>query len=449
MSPPSLWQEIVSAGSTDLFLVVASIIFLTAVVHALCASTIAHAVKHRGPVMHFLGEVEAVFGIWAVVLIATFLLWPGKGWAWVAHYLVTGNYNLNAEVAPANKFLEPIFVFVVMLMASTKPVLLAAQKLLGAVADWFGGSTLARWWVILTLAPLLGSLITEPAAMTIAAMLLSAQFYALKPSNRLKYATIALLFVNISVGGALTHFAAPPVVMVASKWGWGLSAVFNQFGWSAIATIVISNLGYYLLFRKELTGLGLVREKNTDEKFSASVTLLHFIFIAWTVWTLSEHQTLWMLGGLLVFVVMTKLTSRWQSPIQWRGPSMVGIFLAGLVVLGGLQSWWIAPVLARLDASTLLLASTALTSFNDNAAVTYLASQVPALMQPGVVADGLRHAVMAGALAGGGLTVIANAPNPAGQSILGGHFEGGVSALQLALWALFPTAVAVVCFVLI
>ncbi len=449
MAAPSLWQEIVQVGSTDLFLVAATTIFLAAVVHALAASTIAHRVRHRGPVMHLLGEVEAVFGIWALILILTFLLWPGKGWIWMTQYLVTGNYNLNAGAAPANKFLEPIFVFVVMLMASTKPVLLAAKKLLGAVADWFGGSTLARWWVILTLAPLLGSLITEPAAMTIAAMLLSTQFYALKPSNRLKYATIALLFVNVSVGGALTHFAAPPVVMVASKWGWGLSAVFNKFGYSAMATIVISNLGYFLFFRKELSQLGLVSDTNANEKISLSVTALHFGFMAWAVWSLSEHQTLFMLGGLLLFVMLVKFTPRWQSPISWRSPSMVGIFLAGLVVLGGLQSWWIAPVLVRLDASTLLLASTALTSFNDNAAVTYLASQVPALMQPGMIADGLRHAVMAGALAGGGLTVIANAPNPAGQSILGGHFKDGVSALQLALWALFPTAVAVVCFVLI
>ena len=449
MSAPSLWQEILSAGTADLFLVTATIIFFCAVVHALCASTIAHHVKHRGPMMHLLGEVEAVFGIWALILITTFLLWPGKGWTSAAHYLATGNYNLNAETAPTNQFLEPVFVFVVMVMASTKPVLLTAKKLMGAVANCFGGSTLVRWWVILTLAPLLGSLITEPAAMTIAALLLSTQFYSLKPSNRLKYATLALLFVNVSVGGALTHFAAPPVVMVASKWGWGLREVFNQFGCAASAAIGVSNLGYYLFFRKELASLGLVREASAGEKVSALLTLLHFGFMAWTVWALSQHQTILILGGLLLFVLLVNCTPRWQSPISWRGPSMVGIFLAGLVVLGGLQSWWISPVLVRLDASTLLLASTVLTSFNDNAAVTYLASQVPALMQPGVVADGLRHAVMAGALAGGGLTVIANAPNPAGQSILAGHFEGGVSALQLALWALFPTLVAVVCFVLI
>jgi hypothetical protein len=56
---------------------------------------------------------------------------------------------------------------------------------------------------------------------------------------------------------------------------------------------------------------------------------------------------------------------------------------------------------------------------------------------------------MAGALAGGGFTVIANAPNPAGQSILAKHFDQGVSPLKLALWAVMPTAVAVLCFIFI
>jgi Na+/H+ antiporter NhaD/arsenite permease-like protein len=128
-----------------------------------------------------------------------------------------------------------------------------------------------------------------------------------------------------------------------------------------------------------------------------------------------------------------------------RGPLLVGFFLAGLVVLGGLQGWWISPVIMRLNEGALLAASTLLTAFNDNAAITYLAAQVPALSAPG--AEALRHAVVAGALAGGGLTVIANAPNPAGQSILSPWFSGGVSPGKLFLWALVPTGVALGCFV--
>ena len=51
-----------------------------------------------------------------------------------------------------------------------------------------------------------------------------------------------------------------------------------------------------------------------------------------------------------------------------------------------------------------------------------------------------------GALIGGGLTVIANAPNPAGQSILNDHFDEGIAPIGLLLGALLPTAVQIVCF---
>jgi len=105
-----------------------------------------------------------------------------------------------------------------------------------------------------------------------------------------------------------------------------------------------------------------------------------------------------------------------------------------------LQGWWIEPVLARLSETPLLLGAMALTAFNDNAAITYLATLVPSFT------ESLKYAVVAGAVAGGGLTVIANAPNPAGQSILAGYFKGGVAPLGLLLGALVPTAVMVLCF---
>ena len=54
---------------------------------------------------------------------------------------------------------------------------------------------------------------------------------------------------------------------------------------------------------------------------------------------------------------------------------------------------------------------------------------------------------MAGAVTGGGLTVIANAPNPAGVAILKGKFEEGVvSAVKLLMAALPPTVIAAVMF---
>src|SRR4029077_11862064 len=103
--------------------------------------------------------------------------------------------------------------------------------------------------------PLLGSFITEPGAMTIAALLLGRQFFDRHPGTRLKYATLGLLFVNVSIGGTLTHFAAPPVLMVARPWGWTTSFMVAHFGWRALIAIVVSTAVYFAAFGGELRGL--------------------------------------------------------------------------------------------------------------------------------------------------------------------------------------------------
>ena len=449
-----LWSQLAAAMSSDRFLLAGTVVFFAAVAHAFLCPSIAraaHAAEKKGGLkgaaLHLLGEVEAVFGLWAIVLFALMVCWPGKGWDFATRYVETGEYVATAVAGPS-KFVEPLFVFVIMVMAASKPVMALAAGLLGRIGRLFGGSPTAHWFVVLTLAPLLGSLITEPAAMTIGAMLLSAQFYSLKPSESLRYATIALLFVNVSVGGALTHFAAPPIVMVAAKWGWGLKEVFAHFGVAALVSILLSNLTYLVWFRRELAALKGATEENTAESpMPAWVVVFHLVCMVWTVLMLTEHQPVLMLGGFLVFLAFTAATSRWQPAPGLRGPALVGFFLAGLVVLGGVQGWWISPILGRMGEGALLAVATFLTAFNDNAAVTYLASQVPALSVAGPAAEALRHAVVAGALAGGGLTVIANAPNPAGQSILSPWFPEGVSPWRLFLWALAPTCLALGCFI--
>ena len=93
-----------------------------------------------------------------------------------------------------------------------------------------------------------------------------------------------------------------------------------------------------------------------------------------------------------------------------------------------------------LNDQLLMLGATVLTAFNDNAAITYLAAQVHDL------APSAKYAVVAGAVTGGGLTVIANAPNPAGQSILSKFFKDGISPLGLLLGALVPTIIVYLCF---
>jgi Na+/H+ antiporter NhaD/arsenite permease-like protein len=85
--------------------------------------------------------------------------------------------------------------------------------------------------------------------------------------------------------------------------------------------------------------------------------------------------------------------------------------------------------------------ATALTAITDNAALTYLGSLVEG------TSDAFKYALVAGAVTGGGLTVIANAPNPAGYSILKDHFrDESISPLWLLVAATPPTVVAIIAF---
>jgi hypothetical protein len=319
-----------------------------------------------------------------------------------------------------------------------------AEALLRRVA-LLGGGTPAAWWLaILTIGPLLGSLITEPAAMTICALLLARHIYARQPSRRLAYATLGLLFVNISVGGTLTHFAAPPVLMVARPWGWDLTFMLSHFGWRAALGILLANAAYFALCRGELARLPApVGEQARVARAAvpAWVTAVHLAFIVWTV--ANSHDRVLFLAGFLFFLGFAKATAPHQNTIELGPPLLVGFFLAGLVIHGGLQGWWIAPLLASLKEVPLFLGAIALTAVNDNALITYLATLVPNL------SDGLKYAVVAGAVTGGGLTVIANAPNPAGQAILGSYFEEGISPLGLLAGALLPTAVVGACLMML
>lgn len=465
----SLWDSLKIRAAADPINWIATLIFFGAILHTFAAGPflkLAHKLEHehaesikgddknyvdgKSPVsfkatlFHFLGEIEAIFGIWLIpLLIAITSLY---GWDYVTHYIDTRNY------------VEPIFVVVIMAIAASRPVVAFASSVLGRVAA-FGNHSPAAWWLaILVIAPLLGSFITEPAAMTIAALLLGQQFYRYEPASIFKYATLGLLFVNISVGGTLTHFAAPPVLMVATKWEWNMPFMFTNFGYRAILGILIATAVYYLVFRKSFSELAQKakaaaagEQEAAEEPAPVWVVAVHLFFLAWTVFTL--HHPALFIGGFLIFIAFTIATDHHQYAVALKGPLLVGFFLAGLVTHGGLQGWWIAPVLSSLGEFPLFIGATVLTAFNDNAAITYLASQVPAFDQH-LAADqaraiALQYAVVAGAVCGGGLTVIANAPNPAGQSILSRYFARGVSPLKLLIAALFPTLVMCAIFLFV
>lgn len=459
-------ETIKARAAADPFNVAASIIFLLAICHTFAASSItklSHKYEHeheerlklRGPrddehpdgepevsfkatILHFFGEVEAIFGIWVIAL------------AGAATYFYSWK-DFEVYLNKDKVFTEPLFVVVIMAIAASRPVLRFAEAVMSKAAA-LGKGTPAAWWLsVLIIAPILGSFITEPAAMTIAAMLLAKKFYRFGPSPLLAYGTIGLLFVNISVGGTLTNFAAPPVLMVAGKWGWDTLFMLEHFGWKAVVGVFITSGVYFMFFRKALFSIADKADGSEDGQLNpaswveretpipAWVTVVHLAFLAWTVYT--AHYPVLFVGGFLFFLAFVMATLHHQNEVSLKSPMLVGFFLAGLVIHGGVQGWWIAPIIQTLPDQALMLGATILTAFNDNAAITYLASQVDG------ISLSAKHAVVAGAVTGGGLTVIANAPNPAGQSILSRFFKDGVSPLYLFLAALTPTIIFYMCFV--
>lgn len=495
------------------------------------------SVSHSAELFHFLGEVEVVFGIWAGALVTAIIIF--YDWNTAVQYI---SDDVN--------FTEALFVVVIMTLAATRPVLKLADNIIRKIAGLLGGSLTARWLTTLTIGPILGSFITEPAAMTLSALLLAKNFFELQPSLKFKYATLGLLFVNISVGGTLTHFAAPPVLMVAAPWKWTTLHMVIHFGWKAIIGILAANGLYFLLFRKEIktlekkfrlvslkediqenymrrqdmdamfdnisrefnhskgtwraieteigkieqavkyrleehylpklirkgVQLGLIQQAfkerfeevklrqmrrafpallprrqrgpfvdpdwdRRDDPVPVWVTLVHLMFMAWTI--INAHHPELFIPGILFFIGFAQVTQPFQNRINLKAPILVGFFLGGLVIHGGVQGWWIAPILGNLSEFPLMLGATVLTAFNDNAAITFLSTLVPGFT------DSLKYAVVAGAVTGGGLTIIANAPNPAGISILKKYFNDEVAPLGILAGALIPTAIMLVLFLIL
>lgn len=406
----------------------AATLFAVALIHTFSTQVfekLAHAQPRHAGLWHLLGEVEVVFGFWAMVLV-------------LALFALEGSKPAVAYVESRN-FTEPLFVFAIMVVAGTKPVLqLAGDLVRGAARAMPLAPGLATAFLLLSVVPLLGSFITEPAAMTLAALMLRDTVFANpQASTRLKYATLGVLFVNISIGGTLTPYAAPPVLMVAATWNWDLAFMLTTFGWKAALAVFVNATAYALLFRRELSASP--GAPPAAETVPASVVLVHLLFLAGVV-VFAHHPPLFM-GLFLFFIGFTQAYQRHQSPLILREALLVAFFLAGLVVLGGLQQWWLQPLLMGMDAQAVFFGATALTAITDNAALTYLGSLVEGLSDP------FKVALVAGAVTGGGLTIIANAPNPAGAAILKGRFaDETIQPLHLLLAALPPTAVAAVFF---
>ncbi len=421
--------------------IVATVLFALAVLHTFVATKF-EKLAHKYPegsipenLFHFLGEVEAIFGIWAGLFIAFYITQEGVMVVDEHHHAIGGAVKYLESI----NYTEPAFVFVIMCMAGTRPVILFAEKIIMVIARLFPlPKKMAFYISALSVGPLLGSFITEPAAMTVTALILLDYFFSGKMSTKFKYATIGLLFVNVSIGGTLTHFAAPPVLMVAGKWGWGMTHMLTNFGYKAMIAIGISTFTTAFYFRNELSGQLQVKHKHGNVMAPPLwLTIIHLLFLAMVVYT--AHHMVFFMGLFLFFLGFMTVTQEYQDEPKLKESLLVGFFLAGLVTLGSLQAWWLKGILTQLGDLPLFLGATGLTAITDNAALTYLGSLVD-------LTDTAKYSLVAGAVAGGGLTVIANAPNPAGYGILKGSFSGGIDPLKLLAGAAFPTLMACLCF---
>ena len=411
--------------------IISAIVFGLALIHTFAAKsfeTLSRRHPRHAGLLHLLGEVEVVFGFWAFILILIMAFVSGS--------------DAAIEYAESRHYTEPLFVFVVMVVAASRPVLDAVQRLLKSVARVMPLRTeLALVWLGLALVPLTGSLITEPAAMTLAALMLAPQIFRPGIPEWLKYGALGVLFVNVSIGGTLTSYAAPPVLMVAQTWNWDSAFMFAQFGWkAAIAVLVNATVAAWAL-RRHLAGVALPKSSPTGG-MPLTVVAVHIGLLAGIV--LMAHHPVAFLALFLMFMGYTQAYDKHQSPPILKEALLVAFFLAGLVVLGGMQAWWLQPIVSGLEPLALFFGALGLTAITDNAALTYLGSLIVG------ISDESKYMLVAGAVAGGGLTVIANAPNPAGVALLKrGFTDETISAVGLLLGALGPTLVAAAAFMLL
>jgi hypothetical protein len=418
--------------------VIGTVFFALAVVHTFLVAPLNRFSEKfpkdsfRRGLFHLLGEVEVVFGFWATLFLGVFAFMVGKEEA------IKHQTSLS--------FTEPLFVFAIMVMASTRPVMRACRHFIRSVSRVVRlftrtPETQTDIFFVMTLGPLAGSFITEPAAMTVTALLIGSMIE--KYSTKLLYFMIGVLFVNVSIGGALTPYAAPPILMVAGTWQWDFAYVFGNFGLKSVLAVTVNAVLFVGLFWKEI-GPGFYtlteathKDKNHAQKIPAGVTILHFVFLILVVAT--AHYPQIFMGIFLLFLGVTTVTKKYQDDLRMRESLLVGFFLAGLIVFGPMQRWWLQPLLTSLTDWQMFFGATGLTAITDNAALTYLGSQVVGL------SESSKYALVAGAIAGGGLTIIANAPNPAGYSLLADKFPKKViNPFLLFAGALIPTLVAVI-----
>ncbi len=367
----------------------ATVCFGLATVQAL-SSVRLKFILEKFKVPDFLFEVETIYFSWALIFLSLGLIFDFRA-------TLSDAASLHLRGALSIMFLIIIF--------SSARSIVAIDGLFDSGSRWvhkilifftrspreFSPSRV-HFAFVLIVGPLLGSLITEPAAMLVTAVILRRRYLCQPVSEKFRYMIFAVLFVNVSVGGALTSFAAPAIVVVASKWGWSSQFMFELFGWKCVEAVIVTAVWLTVRFSNEIQGI--------TADFEGGVT-----------------------------------SGRWEA--VKIGLRLAG-FLIALEILMSHQGWWISGLLTGTTGTWLYPGTMALTSILDNAVITSLGSQVTTM------GPSERYYLVAGSLVGGGLTLLANAPNLIGFRILhnAGSDDGKWSHSAFLRASLVPTLIA-------
>ncbi len=92
-----------------------------------------------------------------------------------------------------------------------------------------------------------------------------------------------------------------------------------------------------------------------DDHVPIWIMITHLFFLSWTV--ANAHDPVLFIGGFLFFLGFFQITIYFQNHIDLKPALLVAFFIAGLVIHGTLQAWWIAPLLSNLPDAGLNITS--------------------------------------------------------------------------------------------
>ncbi len=375
----------------------------------------------------FVSKVEIVFVLWAVPLFFWFLY--TEGYRVTMAYFNSRNYN------------SAMFIVVIFLLLESRPIVYFAERLLSSIARIGKTSPKSWWWTLMIATPLLTFLLKESGAMIIGATLLVRHFYAFSPSSRFAYATLGLLFSNISIGGLSSSISSRAMFVILPSLKWGHKFVFQYFAWKATLAILVSTTVCYLIFRKEFDTFPttVLNRDFKGERVPWWIICIHIILVWIVVW--SRYTPLFIVAILLFYIGFQRFTIFYQSPLNIPKACLVGLFYAGMVIFGDLQEWWVLGIMHGMSDFGYMISSYMLSIFLDNALVNYLVHNLP------VATDCYLYLVITGCMAAGGLTLLANMPNIIGYLLLRPAFrDSSISQGKLFLAALGPSFISLIVF---